>query len=66
MGKNFKELLQLRKLQQAAYLLDNSTLSVDRILESIGYENSSYFYRCFRAKYSCSPKEYRKASRSTL
>jgi AraC-like DNA-binding protein len=66
MGKNFKELLQLRKLQQAAYLLDNSTLSVDRILESIGYENSSYFYRRFRAKYGCSPKEYRKASRSTL
>ena len=25
-GKNFKELLQLRKLQQAAYLLQNSTL----------------------------------------
>jgi AraC-like DNA-binding protein len=65
-GKNFKELLQLRKLQQAVYLLDNSTLSVDRIMESIGYENSSYFYRCFRARYGCSPKEYRKAKFSAL
>ena len=36
-GKTFKELLQLRKLQQAAYLLDNSTLPVDRIMEAIGY-----------------------------
>jgi AraC-like DNA-binding protein len=65
-GKNFKELLQLRKLQQAVYLLDNSTLSVDRIMESIGYENSSYFYRCFRARYGCSPKEYRKDKLSAL
>jgi AraC-like DNA-binding protein len=59
-GKNFKELLQLRKLQQAAYLLQNSTLSIDKIIEHIGYENSSYFYRMFREKYGCSPREYRK------
>ena len=65
-GKNFKELLQLRRLQQAAYLLDNSTLSVDRIMESVGYENSSYFYRCFRQKYGCSPKEYRKNGPSAV
>ena len=58
-GKNFKELLQLRKLQQAAYLLQNSTLSIDKIIEHIGYENSSYFYRMFREKYGCSPSEYR-------
>jgi YesN/AraC family two-component response regulator len=62
MGWNFKELLQLRKLQQAAYLLTNSTLSVDQIIEHIGYENSSYFYRVFREKYECSPKEYRAGS----
>ena len=59
-GRNFKELLQLRKMQQAAYLLQNSTLSVDRIIEHIGYENSSYFYRVFREKYGCSPSDYRK------
>ncbi len=58
-GKNFKELLQLRKLQQAAYLLQNSTLSIDKIIEHVGYENSSYFYRMFREKYECSPSEYR-------
>lgn len=59
LGKNFKELLQLRKIQQAAYLLTNTPLSVDRIIELIGYENSSYFYRTFRARYGCSPGEYR-------
>ncbi len=52
-----------RKLQQAAYLLSHTPLPVESILENIGYENSSYFYRRFRARYGCSPAEYR-ASRS--
>ncbi len=60
-GSNFKELLQTRKLQQAAYLLENSTLAVDFILEEIGYENSSYFYRKFKEQYHCSPSAYRQA-----
>lgn len=58
-GSNFKELLQQRKLQQAAYLLSQTTLSVESILEAIGYDNSSYFYRKFKDKYGCSPKNYR-------
>ncbi|MCD8382503.1 MAG: AraC family transcriptional regulator [Clostridiales bacterium] len=60
MGSNFRELLQSRKLQQAAYLLDNTTLSVDAIMERVGYDNSSYFYRKFRERYGCSPREYRR------
>lgn len=55
----FKELLQQRKLQQAVYFLTQTTLSVDAIIEAIGYNNSSFFYRTFREKYQCSPKEYR-------
>ena len=65
-GKNFKELLQLRKLQQAAYLLQNSTLSIDKIIEHIGYENSSYFYRMFHEKYGCSPSEYRESGGQSI
>ncbi len=41
--KNFKQLLQERKLQQVAYLLSQSSLSVEQIMEAIGYNNSSYF-----------------------
>lgn len=58
-SSNFKELLQQRKLQQAAYLLTQTPLSAESIMEAIGYENSSYFYRIFKKKYGCSPKEYR-------
>ena len=46
-GANFKQLLQQRKLQQAAYLLTNTSMPVNAILEFIGYENSSYFHNKF-------------------
>ena len=59
-NSNFKELLQQRKLQQSAYLLTRTPLSAEAIMEAIGYDNSSYFYRKFREKYGCSPKDYRK------
>lgn len=59
MDSNFKGLLQQRKLQQAAYLLSQTPLSVETIMENIGYDNSSYFYRKFREKYGCSPRAYR-------
>lgn len=61
MNSNFKELLQQRKLQQAAWLLSETPLPVEIIMVNIGYDNSSYFYRKFREKYGCSPKNYRKA-----
>ena len=58
-GHTFKELLQQQRLQQAVYLLSQTTLSVNHIMEAIGYNNSSFFYRIFREKYGCSPNEYR-------
>lgn len=57
--KTFKELLKERKLQQAAYLLRNTTLSTEKIFHIIGYENSSFFHKIFREKYGKTPKEYR-------
>lgn len=65
-GSNFKELLQQRKLQQAAYLLSHTPLPIETILSYIGYDNSSYFYRRFRLRYGCSPKEYRTRESAAL
>lgn len=58
-GCNFKELLQQQKLQQASYLLSQTSLSIEAIMGAIGYDNSSYFYRIFKTRYGCSPKNYR-------
>ena len=59
-GKTYKELLQEKRMQQAVYMLTNSAVPVTDIIESVGYDNTSYFYRIFRENYGMSPKEYRK------
>ncbi len=58
-GKNYTELLQEKRLSQAAWLLKNTDRKVDEISLSVGYENISYFHRLFAARFGCSPKKYR-------
>ncbi len=62
-GYNFKELLKQQKLQQAVFWLENSNMSIDNIIDSLGYSNSSFFYRSFKEKYGVSPGEYRNGNR---
>ncbi len=58
-GKNYTELLQEKRLSQAAWLLRNTGRNVDEIAHAVGYENLSYFHRLFAARYGLSPKKYR-------
>lgn len=62
-GRNYKDLLQIKRLNQAAYLLLNTRVAVSDISIAIGYDNTSYFHRIFREYYGVSPKEYRKANK---
>lgn len=59
-GKTYKELLQAKRMNQAVYLLTSSRLTISDIIESVGYDNTSYFYRKFKERYGVSPKDYRK------
>lgn len=59
-GKTYTELLQEKRLNQAAWLLSVTTLSITDIGLDVGYSNFSYFYKIFRRKFGCSPKEYRR------
>lgn len=58
-GSTFKELLKVKRLNQAIHLLTATTLPVTSIIYSVGYDNTSYFHRIFREKYHMSPKVYR-------
>ena len=58
-GKNYTELVQNKRLTQAAYLLETTGLSVADIGERVGYENMSYFHRIFKERYGISPRKYR-------
>lgn len=58
-GRTFTELVQERRLNQAAWLLKNTRQKVSDIALSVGYENISYFHRIFAKRFGLSPKKYR-------
>ncbi len=58
-GKTYTELLQEKRLSQAAWLLSNTERNVDEIANAVGYENISYFHRLFAARFGLSPRKYR-------
>ena len=58
-GRTYTELLQERRLRQAAWLLAHTRQRVSDIAVSVGYENVSYFHRIFQKRFGLSPKKYR-------
>lgn len=65
-GVTFQALLQKKRFQAALALLTETRMPVAEIAESVGYENTSYFFRKFREAYRESPGEYRKKHGSPL
>lgn len=58
-GRNYTQLVQQRRLAQAAFLLKNTDRNIDDIANAVGYENMGYFHRIFRESYGLSPRSYR-------
>ena len=58
-GKTYTQLVQEKRLAQAAFLLKNTDRNVSDISVAVGYENISYFHKIFAAEYGKSPKYYR-------
>lgn len=58
-GLTFNELLQEKRLSKAQELLKSTNLPISTIVQSIGYENQTYFYKIFKEKYDNTPKQYR-------
>lgn len=64
-GQNFTELMQVKRMAQAQFLLQNTNLSVADVGRAVGYDNLSYFHRIFRERYGMSPKQWRKGPENT-
>lgn len=58
-GKTYTQLIQEKRLAQAAFLLKNTDRNVSDIALAVGYENISYFHRIFAEAFGKSPKHYR-------
>lgn len=59
-GVTFKQLVQETRLNKASDLLMRTKLSITSIMQAVGYENITYFYKIFKEKYTMTPHEYRK------
>lgn len=65
-GKTYTELVQAKRLSQAAYLLNTTAMSVMEVAMAVGYDNISYFHRIFQNKYGMTPRKFRMANKDTF
>lgn len=64
-GKTYTELVQAKRLSQAAFLLAATGMSVADVAVSVGYDNISYFHRIFQRKFGVTPRTYRVGGKPT-
>lgn len=65
-GKIFKAYKQMSipdyinrvRLEKAVEWLENSQLNIQDIMRKVGFENESYFYKVFKAKFGTTPREF--------
>lgn len=58
-GKTFKQLIQDERLDNTVKLLKSTKLPINEVMEEVGYENITYFYKIFKERYQMTPHEYR-------
>ncbi len=65
-GRTYTELLQEKRLNLSAFLLETTGLPITDICADVGYNNFSYFYKIFKKQFGLTPKEYRKQKAAGL
>lgn len=65
-GKIFKAYKQMSlpdyinrvRLEKAVEWMENSQLTIQDVIRKVGFENESYFYKVFKAKFGTTPREF--------
>lgn len=58
--KNFKDLILDEKMKKTSYLLRNTKLTIEEVMENVGISNVQFFYKKFKEHYGITPHKYRK------
>lgn len=58
LGVSTTEFLRKERIKMAAVLLKNATVTIAEIAYAVGFNDVSYFIRCFKDIYNCTPSEY--------
>ncbi len=59
-GRTCKDYVNTIRLEKAAHLLEDSSMSITEIAFEVGYNDLSYFIKVFRNKYNIPPHRYRR------
>lgn len=59
-GQSLSDYVRNVRLEKAAYLLVNTNLNVQEVMNEVGFSNSSHFTKIFKLKYEVTPSEYKK------
>lgn len=60
-GRKFTEILLEKRMERAALLLRNTTLSTEEISSLLGYSNHSNFFKAFKEYYGKTPRDFMKS-----
>lgn len=55
------EFIREMRIKQAAHLLEDSSHNITEVTYMVGFNDSRYFAKCFKAVYGMTPSEYRRA-----
>ncbi|GAA4326723.1 substrate-binding domain-containing protein [Mucilaginibacter gynuensis] len=64
LGYNITDYIMNRRLKKAQYLLTNEDHTISMITYMVGFSTPNYFSTVFKAKYGCTPTEYKKQQRT--
>lgn len=62
-GMTYSEYVQKIRLDKAEQLLISSSLSINEIAMTVGYNNKGYFYKLFQERFGMTPYRFRKKAR---
>lgn len=60
-GLSTTEFIRSQRLKMATYILLNSDINISEVAYEVGFNDPSYFTKCFKASYGISPGNYAKA-----
>ena len=60
-GQSLSDYVRNVRLEKAAFLLVNTELNVQEIMNEVGFANSSHFTKIFKVKSDMPPTEYKKS-----
>ena len=59
-GQSLSDYVRNARLEKAAYLLVNTNMNIQEVMNEVGFVNNSHFTKIFKLKYDVPPTEYKK------